>query len=632
MKEYIRKFLSIFRSPAAVDLARWSKCIHASILLICILNACNAGCSLCVTLATKGLIDGAVSSHAGALWRYGLVLVLLILLQRILTVATSLVRTISSSKLQRSLQSMLTEGILSKEYARLKGYHSGELVNRVFSDVHVIRDGIMNILPNLISMTVGFVGAAAILISMDWRFVILLVVGGIFGLAIIVLFKGPMKARHRRMQEAEGALHASTQETLENIRLIKASVSEERAARQIGLRRDRLQGEQVRQGRFSAAMNNSLGLVFNLSWLFCMLWGCVNIYHGRMTYGSLAAMIQLIGRIQSPIASAAGLAAQTYGVISSGERLQELMNLPAEIEGEALDDFDSIRLDHVSFRYDDGIEDVLQDISCTVRRGDFVALTGISGGGKTSLFQLLLGIYKPTKGQVLFCRSGQPQKPGKESAGKTGTNADTVFAACTPADNNTAAIPVSVSAKNKNVGCTSADGNADSNTGTNENSNAGSTTSTETAEVCVPATRGTRHLFAYVPQGNTLFSGTLYDNLTMFTDKADRDEIMAAARAACIDTLVDEIGLGAVLGERGIGLSEGQAQRVAIARALLSKAPILLLDESTSALDEETEAKLLANISTMRDKTCFIVTHRRAALAICDYRLHIKDGEMMKQR
>ncbi len=103
---------------------------------------------------------------------------------------------------------------------------------------------------------------------------------------------------------------------------------------------------------------------------------------------------------------------------------------------------------------------------------------------------------------------------------------------------------------------------------------------------------------------------------------------MEAVKAACIEPLVEEVGLDAVLGECGVGLSEGQAQRVAVARALLSKAPILLLDEATSALDEQTEAQLLENISSMRDKTCIIVTHRRAALDICDYTLHIEDGKM----
>ena len=117
----------------------------------------------------------------------------------------------------------------------------------------------------------------------------------------------------------------------------------------------------------------------------------------------------------------------------------------------------------------------------------------------------------------------------------------------------------------------------------------------------------------------------------MFTDEVSDTDIKEALKAACIDDVAAEIGLDAELGERGVGLSEGQAQRVSVARALLTGAPILLLDESTSALDEETEARMLENISRMRDRTCLIVTHRRAALAICDYRLHISDGSMKKE-
>ena len=122
----------------------------------------------------------------------------------------------------------------------------------------------------------------------------------------------------------------------------------------------------------------------------------------------------------------------------------------------------------------------------------------------------------------------------------------------------------------------------------------------------------------------TSHSNSFTGSILIATD----EEIMIAAQAACIDHVVKDIGLDAVLGERGVGLSEGQAQRVAVARALIGKAPILLLDEATSALDDKTEEKLLHNISLMRDKTCIIVTHRKAALEICDYTLHIADGKM----
>ena len=551
MMDNIAKAKAIFRSPAVGAVIRWSRCVHGRLLLICAMNTAVTLLSLSETMATKELIDGAVSGRKDALLLWGGCVIAITLINRALYAGLSLTRVSASSRLQRSMQSMVARRLLSREYAGLKGYHSGEMVNRFFSDVGTVRGGVMSLLPSLISTAVSFIGAAAILISMDWRFVPLLILAGCLGLGIVLLFRNPMKRRHKRMQEEEDSLHSIVQETLENLRLVKASLSENRFARLIGLRQEGLRREQVRQGRFSTLMNNGMGLVFDLSWLFCMLWGCFSISNGLLTYGALAAIIQLIGRIQGPIANAVGLAAEAYGVVASAERLQELVDLPEEEAGEPLSSFDEIRLEGVCFRYEDG-DTVLDHIDCVFRRGSFTALTGISGGGKTSLFQLLLGIYQPTEGRVVFCSDGED----------------------------------------------------------------------------VVASRATRALIAYVPQGNTLFSGTLRDNLTMFTDGASDEAVFQAARIACIDDLLGEIGLDAVVGERGVGLSEGQAQRVAVARALLTDAPILLLDECTSALDEETEAKLLQNLSSLREKTCVIVTHRRAALSICDRTLHIADGRL----
>ena len=554
--EDLEKVRKMFRSPAMVQVLRWSKCVHGKILCICVLNVILVFCSLGVTLVTKGLVDAAVSSQQDLLWKNGFMLLGLVLVQLGLGFILSLVRIKASSKLQRHLQGTLIQDILTKEYAALKGYHSGELVNRVFSDAGVIRSGALGILPGIISTLVSFIGAAAILIALDWRFVLLLAFAGVIGSVIVLLFRKPMKERHMRMQKAEDKLHASIQETLENIRLIKASLSEKRIFRQIDNRQEIMEKEQVRQGKFHAVMNNSMGLMFTFSWLFCMLWGCAAIFRGEMTYGSLAAMIQLIGRVQGPIANVVGIAGEIYRVIASAERLMEVTDLPSEGMGELLTDFDEINIDHVTFRYEDGTDDVLREISGTIRKGDFVALTGTSGGGKTSLFQLLLGIYSPNSGKVAF-------RKGSEET----------------------------------IAC-----------------------------------RESRALFAYVPQGNTLFSGTLRENLIMFTDETSEEQIREALRVACIEDMANEIGLDAELGERGVGISEGQAQRVAVARALLTGAPILLLDESTSALDEETEARMLENISAMRDKTCLIVTHRKAALAICNYQLHIAEGKMTRQK
>ena len=135
-------------------------------------------------------------------------------------------------------------------------------------------------------------------------------------------------------------------------------------------------------------------------------------------------------------------------------------------------------------------------------------------------------------------------------------------------------------------------------------------------------------LFGEYQKGLYLYAFSSYLT-TLFAGDFSEEAIAAAVKAACIEDLTAEIGLDAALQERGGGLSEGQAQRVAIARALLSGAPILLLDEATSALDEETEARVLRNLSEMRNRTCIIVTHRKAALAICDQTLRMEDGRLV---
>ena len=135
----------------------------------------------------------------------------------------------------------------------------------------------------------------------------------------------------------------------------------------------------------------------------------------------------------------------------------------------------------------------------------------------------------------------------------------------------------------------------------------------------MPLTSAHRGLFAYVPQGNRIFSGTVREALT-FGDEGVPDEAIWQALDIAAADFVRELpeGLEAMLGERGAGLSEGQLQRLAVARAILSGHPILLLDEATSALDEGTEARLLDNLKRMTDKTVLIVTHRPRVRAISD--------------
>ncbi len=151
----------------------------------------------------------------------------------------------------------------------------------------------------------------------------------------------------------------------------------------------------------------------------------------------------------------------------------------------------------------------------------------------------------------------------------------------------------------------------------------------DTEAGAVPVDRTTRRLFAYVPQGNLLLSGTLRDNLLVTKQDATEEEIQRALYVSAMDAYLPTLpdGLDTVVGENALGLSEGQAQRLSIARAILSDAPILLLDEATSALDDETEKLVLSRIRELPGKTCIAVTHREAAMQIADWSLEMHEGQ-----
>ena len=554
----IDQLKKILKKQTARAIVKWSTPQRWNIFIRCMLNVILAGIGLGTTLAPKGIIDGATAHNREEVQYYALALVLCVIISRGSYLLLGLMNVKTGNILLKNMRNMFLHKLLKKQYEALDGVHSGELVNRMFSDITIVKDGVMEIPADLANMTVGFIGASLILISIDWKFIVLIAVGSLLGLALIIFFRKPLKNRHRKVQEAEGKLHSVLQEALENIRLIKASGLEKKIEQQTEEKQKRFFYAQLNKGYFSVYMGNGINMAFQASWLICMLWGCYGLYTKNLTYGMLAALIQLISQIQGPIANAAGMVSRIYGMLSSAERLEEILDLPEEAEiveqfGED-EKFMAIQVQDLTFSYKSDGAVVLHDLNLNIEAGDFVAVTGVSGSGKSTLFQLLLGIYKPDAGSVNFLF--------KTKSGET---------------------------RRKN------------------------------------ATRNTRKLFAYVPQGNTLFSGTLRENLCMFTEQATDEEIMEAAYIACIDEFIRELkeGLDTLIGERGMGLSEGQAQRIAVARALLSDAPVLLLDESTSALDERTEAELLKKINCLKNKTCLIVTHRRAALDICNRKVHI---------
>ncbi|MDE6032066.1 MAG: ABC transporter ATP-binding protein/permease, partial [Oscillospiraceae bacterium] len=405
---------------------------------------------------------------------------------------------------------------------------------------------------------VRIVFAAGVLLTLDWRFGLVFMGAGLFVFASTRFFRPKMKKLHTRVQEREGIVRSFLQETVENLLAVRVFSAERKMLAQNDENQLNMYKSRMRRSVFGISANAGLGLAFGAGYVFALMWGAAGIYEGTMSYGTLTAVLQLVNQIQSPFAGLSSLFPKYFSMCASGERIIALEALPEEKPAEKLlsaEEFKKVVLDNVSFSY--GENHVLKDVGIEIEKGDFVSLTGISGGGKSTLFLLLLGAYRPEKGSVSFRSDGGSFAAGRE----------------------------------------------------------------------------TRPLFAYVPQGNLLFSGTIRENISFLNDGAEESEIYKAAETACAREFIEALpdGMDTRVGENGFGLSEGQAQRIAVARAVLGGAPILLLDEATSALDEQTEARLLKNISKLDGKTVVIVTHRPAALNICTKHLLLKDGNIYER-
>ncbi len=533
----------------------------------------NAATTVVFALLVRDVIDCAAGIINGAkqvsdLVSYAVYLGLLILLQLFLRFFCRYLTDRLTADLERHYQSVIYREMLKKEFGKISSYHTGELLNRLFSDVSVIADGAAGILPTVAATVTRLVCAVGVMAFLEWRFTLIFFGGGILVFLISRLYSGTLKRMHREMQEAQGKTRSFMQETLSNLLVLKVFEAEEKTARRARKLQDTHFKLTMRKKVVGALANVGFSALFRIGYFGALIWCALSlsgVISGSvlMTYGTMMAILQLVNQIQTPFGSLSGILPRYYGMCASIDRLREIENLPRDAERKPLypdaesfhREFESVEFEQITFRYD--AEDVLRDASVSIKRGDFCVITGLSGIGKSTLLKLLLGVYQPDGGEIFFVTK----------RGKTGVHS---------------AAP---------------------------------------------------GVFAYVPQGNMLLSGTIRENITLIREDASEEEILEAARVACVTDYLDDLpnGLDTYIGEKGFGLSEGQIQRIAIARAILSGAPILLLDESTSALDEQTERKMLRALTELKDKTCIIVSHKRAAFEICNAEIVLSDKKIEKR-
>ncbi len=524
-------------------------------IILTVVMAAVSALAVSFSLVSKDVIDIATGAGAGDMTKNVILLVFMIILMIILQVAASRINIAVTGKMEMKLKGSIFEKLLRKDISSVYKYHTGDIMNRLTNDVNAVSIGYSSVIPEIVSFAVRIVFSICVLIKLDRSFALIYIVAAPLFLIFAKIYSNKMKFLHKRVQETEGNTRSYMTESLQNLLVIKAFGKE----RVFSLTADGFQKEnykaKLKRNTVSITVNILVYMAFTFGYYFALCWGAAKIRSGVLTFGALTAMLQLVGQVQSPIKGIADMLPRIFSMTASAERLVEFEELDDDVDKEKLPDCnrlynqaEKIVFKNVSFSYDKE-NPVITDFNYEINKGEFVAIFGLSGIGKSTLLKLLLGVIKPQEGNIFL----------------------------------------------------------------------------EGEKVC-DINKYTRGLFAYVPQGNMVISGSIKENIRFYNDKATDEEINNAARIAQMEGFLSELpdGIDTIIGEKGIGLSEGQIQRIAIARALLSDCPVLLLDEATSALDEKTESDFLKAIKELKTKTCIIVSHKQAAKDICDKIINIK--------
>ena len=528
--------------------------------LLTIVQSIMAISGIAFALLMRSVIDHAVSKEYEEFWQSVVALAVLICLQLLLRFVNRFLEEDTHAAIENRLRQKTLHGILQSNFSRVKEYHTGELMNRITSDVGVVTDGAVTLVPSLTSMAVRIVGVLLVMGSIDWTMALVFLVAGCFVAALSVLPRRWQKRLHKKVQEADGNVKSYIQESLESLLVIHAFGCEDKIENSSLYKMKQHRHIRRKRTNLFNVMGTGLRLCIQGGYLFGLAWCGLGIIEGKITYGTLTAVIQLIGQIQTPFANIGSTFPKYSSMLASAERLMEITEQAECLqlaEGslsreEIYQDMQSIRFEDVSFAYD-ADRPVLQKESFSVHKGEFVALIGSSGIGKSTIMKLLLSVYQPQEGKI-----------------EIETNQEKLSLSQLPAG-----------------------------------------------------------MFAYVPQGNYLMSGPIWE-VVGFAEKSeniDRHRVEEACKAACAHEFICELpkGYDTVLGERGDGLSEGQMQRLAVARAVYSGCPVLLLDEATSALDADTERRMITSLKQMSEYTVFLVTHRKEVWELCDRVLERKE-------
>ena len=364
------------------------------------------------SLVSKSLIDIATNQAEGSLKTSVIKLVVLLVSQLLLQILYIRIHVAVSGKLAMAIRTELFYKLLSKDYNEVSKIHSGEVLNRLVSDVSLISEKITEIIPNVFALCSTILFSFITLYQLDSRFALFCLCFGPVVLLAAYIYKKKIKNLHLKCRESDGRVRSHLQETIQNFIVVKAFRKEnlmKKNSQKLQYENYRLN---VKRSTVGILSNVLFFVAMTVGYYAALAWGVYRLSIGdpTFTFGTLTAILALVGQIQSPFREIASVLPQIYMVLASTERLIEIDNLPDDCEGRVISDkeahsFTELTFNDVDFSY--GEVEVLKGVTFTVKKGEFVALCGVSGAGKSTLSKVMLSVVKPDAGRAYIVANGE---------------------------------------------------------------------------------------------------------------------------------------------------------------------------------------------------------------------------------
>lgn len=383
-----------------------TKTQNLNFILLNIINIIYSVLSIYLILVSKHVIDAAVAQSMLELKKYIIQLILISIIEIALKAILASIDAVTRAKLEINFKQNILNTILKRNYEKISKFHSGELMTRIISDVNIIIETLVSLIPDMLSMVTRLICAIFLLFQISREFVAILLIGGSLLFIIVNLFKPYLKNIHKKVQEASANVRLFFKEVFENLLVIKIFQAEEVISQKAMKTQKERYRIQMKRRSLSIASGMGFNIIFQVGYLYALIWSAYNLYLKNITVGGLTSIVQLITQVQAPIINLSRTFQSMFSMIASAERIIELEKIeedkiePKNCNIELYKNLKSLVVKDVNFTYKN--KKVFSKANLEVNKGEIIAIYGESGIGKSTLLKLILGIIQKDAGEIYF--------------------------------------------------------------------------------------------------------------------------------------------------------------------------------------------------------------------------------------